>query len=525
MHPRSVIFVAVGLGLLGTAVPIAGAVYLSWQAAVADDTERLSQLADQAIDRTVFMFNQATQVLRTISASGYIPCSSDHIAEMRRLTMNARAVDEIGYFEAGKLRCTSWGPTTVDVALEPGTFRTKGDIEVTTDMSPRVTRGKRMMAVQLGSYNVLVDPMRMFDVIGDPEVKLAVAHESGNLVVADDDAGRTLFDQARRSSFSDDFIVAHAKHGEWQAAAALPRAQTRRHLWRELLFMLPIGAGMAAIIVGIVVYFSRKRLSPEGELALAVANREFVVQYQPILELKTGACTGAEALVRWRRPDGSMVRPDLFIPLAEETGLILPITDQVIANVIADLGAALIENRDLHIAINFAAVDMKTGRVLDVLQSALDGTGIEPQQIWLEATERGCLDLEPTVQTITRARALGHAVAIDDFGTGYSSLQYLAKLPLDALKIDKSFVDTIGKDTATSAVTLHIIEMAKALNLLIVAEGIETKEQLDYLVEHQVGFGQGWLFSKPVSALDFMDYFNRRKPRRTAVATLVHSAA
>src|SRR5437899_7289204 len=110
MHPRSVIFVAVGLGLIGTAVPMAGAVYLSWQAAVADDTERLSQLADQAIDRTVFMFNQATQVLRTISASGYIPCSSDHIAEMRRLTMNARAVDEIGYFEAGKLRCTSWGP-------------------------------------------------------------------------------------------------------------------------------------------------------------------------------------------------------------------------------------------------------------------------------------------------------------------------------------------------------------------------------------------------------------------------------
>jgi sensor c-di-GMP phosphodiesterase-like protein len=288
---------------------------------------------------------------------------------------------------------------------------------------------------------------------------------------------------------------------------------------------LPIGAFIAMFIVAVVVWLSRRRLSPLGELAIAIKNREFVVHYQPIIELRRGICVGGEALVRWRRPDGSLVRPDLFIPLAEESGLIMPITDQVVAAVISDLGKELVADRSLHVSINLSAADVNTGRILPTIKNTLDKAGIEARQIWIEATERGFMDIDQARATITRARQLGHPVAIDDFGTGYSNLQYLQGLPLDALKIDKSFVDTIGANAATSSVVSHIIDMAKALNLSLVAEGVETELQASYLIGRDVEFAQGWLFSKPLPADDFITFHRRHKEGRAVAGALKGVAA
>lgn len=177
----------------------------------------------------------------------------------------------------------------------------------------------------------------------------------------------------------------------------------------------------------------------------------------------------------------------------------------------SDLNSLLVADRSLHIAINLSAADVGTERVLPVIARALQHTGIQPRQIWLEATERGFVDIEAARSTLTRARELGHAVAIDDFGTGYSSLFYLEGLPLDALKIDKSFINTISTNSATSSVTPHIIEMAKTLKLKIVAEGVEMQAQADYLLERDVDYGQGWLFARPMPAADFIAYCRRAK--------------
>ncbi|KFC66995.1 EAL domain protein [Devosia sp. LC5] len=219
-----------------------------------------------------------------------------------------------------------------------------------------------------------------------------------------------------------------------------------------------------------------------------------------------------------------MVRPDLFIPLAEESGLILPITDQVIEAVIADLGTTLVADRSLHVAVNFCADDIRTGRMLPILEHKLRNAGIRPQQIWLEATERGFIDIEAARATMSRARAMGHSVAIDDFGTGYSSLQYLQDLPLDALKIDKSFIDTIGKGSATSSVTPHIIAMAKTLGLFTVAEGIETQEQADYLIDQAVGFGQGWLYARPLPAKAFIAFHQQNQASKGIAPEVLRAA-
>ncbi len=237
---------------------------------------------------------------------------------------------------------------------------------------------------------------------------------------------------------------------------------------------MPIGVLLAAIGAGLVIWLSRRRLSLRGELATAIRRRELYLHYQPIIELDTGICVGAEALVRWQRPDGTQVRPDLFIPLAEEAGMIAAVTDLVIENVVRDMRELLVADRSAHIAINLAAEDISSGRALKMISKHMAGSGILPQQIWMEATERGFLDLDRARTMLAQARRAGHSVAIDDFGVGFSSLQYLEQLPLDALKIDKSFIDAIGTESATSPVTPHIIDMAKELGLWVVAEGVES---------------------------------------------------
>ncbi|MFL9876981.1 EAL domain-containing protein [Herbaspirillum rhizosphaerae] len=510
MNRSRLIFVTILLALVGAALPLVIMLYFSWSRAVTDEQSRLTLYAQQAILRANISFNEIRSALHAIEPLNLKPCSDTHIARMRQLTVNTRSIEEIGYFRDGKLQCTSWGRNDKYVEQTPADFVTADGLEVTLRVSPVVTQGNPMMAIQYRSHNVLTVPSRFVDVIVDSGVQLATVTEQGFVLGEQNSPDAMLVRDivaAPANRVDDDYLIASVRASGLIAIAIEPRSYLFKRLRQEQLILLPIGAAIAALIVAAMVWGLRRRLSSLGELNVAIKRREFIVHYQPIVELRTGLCVGAEALVRWQRPDGSMVRPDLFIPLAEESGLILPITDQVIAHVVADLRATLAAERHLHIAINLSADDIKTGRALASVQAALKNTDIEAQQIWLEATERGFMDVNSARVTLTNARAAGHAVAIDDFGTGYSSLSYLQSLPLDSLKIDKSFIDTIGTDSATSSVTPHIIGMAKTLKLKIVAEGVETQEQADYLRKHEVEFVQGWLYAKAMPATEFIAYY------------------
>jgi len=511
-----VIAAAIFLGLLGAIVPIAAMVYISWTITVEKQQDNLERVAEQTIMRASRTFEDAKLALGSLAYPRLPPCSPQHIARMRVIAFNTSSVAEVGYFENGLLKCTSWGAEEDKVDRAPVDYVTPDGLEVARRVQPAVSMGNPVMALYYGSYGVLIDPERFVDILVEDDISLALANGQGLLIsklnAPDPDLVDELMGKPQKGMTSSS-IYAVANDNGLSAIAIAPRSNLAGKLREEQFLLLPVGAFIAIFIVGIVAWLSRKRLSPLGELSIAVRRREFVVHYQPIVELKTGACIGAEALVRWRRPDGSLVRPDLFIPLAEESGLIMPITDQVIDAILAELGPLLRMERSLHIAVNLSASDVISGRILDVLRDRLAGTEIEAEQIWLEATERGFIDIDAARTTLARARERGHMVAIDDFGTGYSSLQYLQGLPMDALKIDKSFIDTIGRNSATSSVTSHIIEMAKTLDLQIVAEGVETEEQADYLKVHDVNFGQGWLFSKPLPAQDFILYYRDAKAR------------
>ncbi|WAW91631.1 EAL domain-containing protein [Xanthomonas citri pv. malvacearum] len=511
MKRQRIISVTVLLVLLSATLPIGLSYYLAWRLALAREEGRLSQLAALSIRRTETAFDEAHGILLSMAASRLPPCSPAHLAQMRALVLTSHYIVELGRFQQGRLSCTSWGQLRNTIPQRTDDFVVKRGIAVTTRLLPLANPQRPLMALQLGEYNVLINPDTLADINIPPGLQLAIGTPDGQILSSTGTAAEHLLIDPTAKREPGDLMLSQVlfgrdRRGDWSAVVTEPVAYLRGPLAAARWQLVPVGIAMALLLVGAVLWVSRRRLSPLARLGIAVQRGEFIVHYQPIIALDSGACVGAEALVRWQQPDGVLVPPDAFIPLAEQSGLILPITDLVVAEVLRELGPTLAADPALHVAINVSADDIKSDRVQGVLAQALRGTGVDSGQLWVEATERSLMDIDAARTTITHLRGAGHTVSIDDFGTGYSSLQYLQGLPLDALKIDKSFVDTIGTHSATSAVTAHIIEMAKTLRLRTIAEGVERQEQLDYLRAHGVDLAQGWLFSRALPATGFIAY-------------------
>ncbi|MGN6225058.1 EAL domain-containing protein [Pseudoxanthomonas sp.] len=513
MYRERVLLLGVGLAVAASLAALAGMGYLGWQSGLRQEQSRLQDHAARAIERARAAFEEVDEAFDELERSTATPCSPRHIEELRRATLDTRSAEDVGYFRDGRLQCSSWGALREQVPRAAIEFTTVGAIGVSTRVQPRIRNAPPMLVLHRGSYSALVNPERLVDVLAEDDVRIALHAPGDQPLTAASPAVEALL--ARVGKDASGGTVAGQLYGVsrrdgWEALAARPLAAVAGRLRGEQLKLLPLALIVLAALAALSTWLIRQRLSPLAELERAVRRRQFVVHYQPIVDLRSGACVGAEALVRWRR-EGALVPPDSFIPLAEESGWIAPITDQVLDGVVADLEAELAADRSLHIAINLGAEDIRSGRFLRVLDEVLPRTRIRADQIWLEATERGFIDIEAARLTLAQARAAGHSVAIDDFGTGYSSLRHLQDLPLDALKIDKSFVDTIGLEAATSPVTAHIVEMARALDLHIVAEGVETQAQRDYLRSREVGYAQGWYFSRPLRAAEFIAFLRRSR--------------
>jgi diguanylate cyclase (GGDEF)-like protein len=256
------------------------------------------------------------------------------------------------------------------------------------------------------------------------------------------------------------------------------------------------------------------RQSVEQALHQALEHRNFVLHYQPKVNLTSGAITGAEALVRMRAPADGLVPPIRFVGVAEDSGLILPLGRWVLGEACRQAAEWLGDGLDLwQIAVNVSAVELHDPAFLAGVNAILEETGLDPRRLELELTESGLIrDVAQTQATLHALRALGVQIAVDDFGTGYSSLSYLRNFPIDTLKIDQSFMRDIG-DTAADALVVAVIAMGRSLEHRVVAEGIETPEQLDFLKSHHCPEGQGYLFSPPVDAEAFAALLPRARAR------------
>jgi EAL domain-containing protein (putative c-di-GMP-specific phosphodiesterase class I) len=245
---------------------------------------------------------------------------------------------------------------------------------------------------------------------------------------------------------------------------------------------------------------SAERIAMESELRHAIERNELFLQYQPCVDATSLNTTGVEALVRWRHPERGLIPPDRFIPIADESGLIVDIGEWVLrqachqAKVWHDQGYT-----DLTISVNVSAVQFAQPRLLDIVNRALVDSGLRPQALTLEITESVVMhDAETAVGMLRALKHMGVRLSIDDFGTGYSSLSYLKRFPIDILKIDKSFVRTLGVNDEDTAIVHTIMALAKSLRLTTIAEGVETARQVELLQREQCDLFQGFHFSRPV---------------------------
>jgi diguanylate cyclase (GGDEF)-like protein len=254
-----------------------------------------------------------------------------------------------------------------------------------------------------------------------------------------------------------------------------------------------------------------ERLALENSLRKALERKEFLLHYQPQTDMRTGAIVGVEALLRWQHPDLGLVYPSEFIPIAEETGLIVPLGEWVLRTACVQARAwQTLGLPPFTVAVNLSARQFLQQDLVDTVARILKETGVDPRSLEIEITESIAMqNADYTIVVLRDLKEMGILIAMDDFGTGYSSLSYLKKFPIDSLKIDQSFVRDITTDLNDAAIANAIIVLAHSLKLNVVAEGVETAAQEAFLKEHRCDRLQGYLFSTPIPAPLFEAFFRR----------------
>ncbi|HRQ65075.1 MAG TPA: EAL domain-containing protein [Xanthomonadaceae bacterium] len=510
-------------GVLLVSVSVA---WLLWRMSLAAEEARAGELARALGLRTEQILVDARATLERLDGLTVERCSAEHLVAMQDAAIARPHIRTIGHWRAAERLCglgfvgpPGLRPARADRIYESGVIAWWPGPQ--TEVG-----GVRLFLMRYGDHDIAIDPGMLLETgpvrgahaeLWLEGLRLASTGENLDLPQPESLALGLTLDHANGR------IVSRYSH-----ASVLPidivAVEPIGRFWGRYLPAASIAAVLGlALIVGWVVAllrYSRRQMSPPTQLREALAANRIQVHYQPVVDLRTGACVGAEALARWEVEPGEWISPEVFIPMAERSGLIARITLSVLSTVLRDMGDMLRDSREFCVNLNLGSEDLLGNHFAQALSKRLEAAGVAPQRLKLEITERVLLNDDDTRARIVDLRRRGHAVIIDDFGTGYSSLSYLEKLELDALKIDKSFVDGIGTGAVTGGVIGHIIEMADSLGLGMVAEGIERAEQVDWLLQRDVRYGQGHFFGRPLSAEDFHAFVRAKgiavAPRRTS---------
>jgi sensor c-di-GMP phosphodiesterase-like protein len=526
---KLIIFFAALVASVAGLAPVSFAIWLAYRTTVDNAEARLRSISQTMARDTSKILQDVDQALIALYGTSF-DCTAQDVSAMNTMAYDIPEISDIGIMRPDrKLVCTSWGPVRPPVKPDippPETgFRLVGPLElkfmhrygllalrkwkngpeIGALMHPSVLIGR--LGADLGTHGFAVllrrGDMHLYAWNGNvPEMEMVESQAE----VAD--GSRQL-----RAKFNDEIertlyaVELEGYPGIYAVAAASDTWIL--HDWIRMSLLLgAIGLASSILLLMLLLGLFRRRLSLQGELERSLQKDEFEINYQPVVALETGLCVGAEALISWRQPGGKRVRPDLFIPLAEDTGLIEPMTEWLMKQIRRELEPFLQRQRTFHIAINLSSCHFESDRILRTSAEAFADTAILPGQIVYEITERGLIREDSGVarKVMTVLRERGSRIALDDFGTGYSSLSYIGSFPLDYLKIDKRFVDAIGTDALTAGLVDAITDMAHRLNLRVIAEGIETREQAEYLRARGVHYGQGWYFSRGMNAEDFIDF-------------------
>lgn len=523
MRKKSLVVVFLLVGCAALVFPITLSAFLAWQEGRAEASRDLARLTIDVLRRSTASREQIEQAIKELSSPPLLaPCSPEQIRRMNAVAARAGYLQGLGYIQNGFLQCSSVANFDEPVALgEPHRVNASG-IESWSSVELPGVPGVRFNINSRNGFAAILSPDLVLDTLPDSSISLTqVGNKRGSIV-----RSRGVFKpewlanyQGEQLTFFDgDYFVTITPAANWETSmvAAMTAEQLQLKTREAMARMVPVGLLIGLLLASLVYFIGRYRLSLKAQLQKALSRREFYLLYQPVMDLRSGQCAGAEALIRWTQPYGDVVSPVVFIPAAEKHGLIQQITAQVMDMVAEDAVQLIKDNPDTHIAINFSADDLHSEQTEARLKALIASTGGSSRNILIEATERGFMSPEKAKDVLVSVRSQGFKVAIDDFGTGNSSLSYLATYDLDFLKIDKLFVDSLGHDTPSSRVAFHIIEMARTLGLQMIAEGVETDQQREILRDAGVQFAQGWVFGKPMPMAELAEFMRRHNGRETS---------
>ncbi len=509
MRRMVVLTLAYGMGLLAFVTPIVVSLMLSDRQGRLALEERAYAIATEVLSDNVTISDQIVGVVRKLETTNAAdPCSDASIALMRELMLTSSRLHVVGYVASNRLMCSSLGRHEQGLDLGPPDFLSifgyyvRKDVKLplsatsTFRVSASAKSGYAAFAhVELASTMTLDDPDLAVGLVGLRSKQLLFQHGVWQPQWLD-----KLGPDLQAIWVDRDYVVAMKRSTAYNYAAyaAMPAKVIAQRSRQHLLWMLPIGT-IAGIVLVLCIYFGAlQQIGMPAQLRHGLRTGELFLLYQPIVDLSDGRWVGAEALLRWQLRDGTMVSPDIFIPMAERRGMAQVLTAYVLKTFARDAAALLLARPEFFISLNFAPADLEDPANVERLGRTVRDMGIRADNVHVEATERVFMNAETAKHNLRDLRKMGFHVAIDDFGTGYSSLSYLTSLEVDYLKIDKSFVSSIGTGSATSHVVFHIIDMARSLHLRMIAEGVETQAQADYLREHGVPYAQGWLYARPM---------------------------
>lgn len=477
---------------IGLAIATIGSI-LTWYQVSRSELTRTNIDAREAVAAVERLLDETYSAIELASPLLFRACTPETRASLSRLAIGIEHLRMINFFNQNQLACSSYD------AADPGQeYITIGHIQtLILAMDDYISPGIPVIILRKNFNNHAITASiaakwvadSLHELSGNRDLYLRV---NGDMLTNNNSMVKPLPQENALSVASGryPFSIVYAENEPVPFLTFL----------REGVLSLTLSFLLAATLSTVLWNLLFKPKSIREELMLAVDRGEIIPWYQPIIDANTGSVSGIEVLARWKKSDGQIIPPNSFIPVAEQSQMIVPLTRKLMEHAAREL-PALISHREgaLHIAFNITHTHiLETGFIAECL-AFISAFPVDKVNLTVELSEResfnGSADMRKRLHGLHNH---GIALALDDFGTGYANMEYLSEIPIDIIKIDRVFIKRIGQGHSAEQLLLSVIEMAKVLNMSIVAEGVETQEQADWLKEHGVGWLQGYIYSPPV---------------------------
>jgi len=462
---------------------------------------RLLDFCQDSISKSNSIVNGAIQELTAMNRYSLRRCSPEDLDALRERIFKTGALRDAGWFDGEQIRCSSQVAQTFDGAIDLQLVaKLQDNIEVYRSNEHFSIQQKPTMIVRMGDAYVNTGVLAQeFAGPSWVEFSATIADMRGYYAGVPDPQATWIFTspgvyrhkgRVYATACSTQFKICHT--------AAVPIRYFFQREYAPSIVGIVCGGLIGGLIGSAVLLLYHRRKSMERQLYRAIRRNRLYVEYQPIVRMGNQQLVGAEVLCRWKNEDGEQVPPQEFIEIAEQKLWIGALTKFVFSRALEECGELLLQNPTFKLNINLSPCCLRMPELLEELRQLLAAHGVKPESVAIEITESAAAHDSELIAEIQQLRAMGHPIHLDDFGTGYSSLSYLHELRIDAIKIDRAFMRAIGTHSVQVDILPQIISIAQKLNLDVVVEGIETREQEAYLAAISDSLlGQGWLYGRP----------------------------